>query len=214
MLPLLGGLTAFFGMLPPMPEQSQFAFYGDVQNVGSGTIPHIFNHSYAITAELGIPEDGAEGVSVAEADHLGGFCLWVEDGKLKHTYSFMGVSEFKQESQAALPSGSVTVRMEFAADAPEPATGGMVTLFINDEPVGGGRIDHTVPVRFTAYAGMDIGRDNGMPVDRSYADRSPFPVSGTVKKVVFDINPHLDAADEQELHQQSHQALAGHAINA
>ena len=61
-------------------------------------IPKIFNHSYTISAELEIPEGGAEGVIVAEADHLGGFSLFVQDGKLKHTYSFVGVFEFKQES--------------------------------------------------------------------------------------------------------------------
>ena len=213
-LPLLGGLTGFFGMAPPMPKQSQFTFYGDVQNVASGTIPHIFNHSYTISAELEIPEAGAEGVIVAEADHLGGFSLFVQDGKLKHTYSFVGVLEFKQQSERPLPTGSVNVRMEFAADAPKPATGGEVTLYVNDERAGGGRIEHTVPVRFTGYAGMDIGRDNGMPVDRSYADRSPFPFTGTVKKVVFDINPHLSKEDEQGLHEHAQQALAGHAINA
>lgn len=124
------------------------------------------------------------------------------------------MQEFKQESETALPTGSVDVRMEFAADAPKPATGGEVTLYVNDEPVGRGRIEHTTPVRFTAYAGMDIGRDNGMPVDRSYADKSPFPFTGTVKKVVFDIDPHPGDEDEQGLHEHAHQALAAHAINA
>jgi len=66
--------------------------------------------------------------------------------------------------------------MEFAADAPKPATGGEVTLFVKDRPVGKGRMDHTVPVRFSGYAGMDIGRDSGGVVDRSYEDRKPFPV--------------------------------------
>jgi hypothetical protein len=151
---------------------------------------------------------------VAEADHLGGFSLFVQDGKLKHTYSFVGVQEFKQEAETPLPSGSVSVRMEFAADAPKPATGGEVTLYVNDERVGGGRIEHTNPVRFSGYAGMDIGRDNGMPVDRSYADKSPFAFTGTVKNVVFDIHPHADGQHEQELHEHAHQALAAHAINA
>jgi hypothetical protein len=137
-------------------------------------IPKIFNHSYTISAELEIPEGGAEGVIVAEADHLGGFSLFAQDGKLKHTYSFVGVFEYEQESDTPLPSGSVRVRMEFAADEPKPATGGEVTLYVNDKPVGPGRMEHTVPVRFTGYAGMDIGGDNGMPVDRSYADKSPF----------------------------------------
>jgi len=213
-LPLLGGLTTFFGITPPLPSQSRFTFYGDVQNVASGMIPPIYNHSYTISAELEIPQSGAEGVIVAEADHLGGFALFVQDGTLKHTYSFVGVQEFRQESRTPLPTGSVNVRMEFAADAPKPATGGEVTLYVNDEPVGGGRIEHTVPARFSAYAGLDIGRDNGMPVDRSYADKSPFAFTGTIKRVVFDVNPHVSEEHERELHEQVHQALAAHAINA
>ena len=134
----------------------------------SGMIPRIYNRSYAITADLVVPEGGAEGVIVAEADHLGGFTLYVKDGKLTHTYSMMGVFVFKQVAEEDLPTGDVTVRMEFAADGATPATGGEVTLFIDDRPVGKGRMDHTVPIRFSGYAGMDIGRDNGGVVDRSY----------------------------------------------
>jgi arylsulfatase A-like enzyme len=212
--PLLGGLTGFFGMRPPLPTETQFTYYGDVQNVAPGTIPPIYNHSYAISAELEIPEGGAEGVIVAEADHLGGFALFVDGGKLKHTYSFVGVFEYKQESDIPLPAGQVSVRMEFAADSAAPATGGDVMLFVNDEPAGGGRIEHTVPVRFSGYAGMDIGRDNGMPVDRSYADRSPFAFTGTVKKVVFDVNPHLTEASEQDLEAHANWAHTAHAITA
>ena len=50
-------------------------------------------------------------------------------------------------------------------------------------------IDKTVPHRFTAYARMDMGRDNGTVVERSYARQAPFPFTGTVKQVVFDIVP-------------------------
>ena len=97
-------------------------------------IPRIYNHSYAISADLVIPKGGAEGVIVAEADHMGGFSLFVDDGKLTHTYSMMGVFVFRQEAEEALPEGEVTVRMEFAADEAKPATGGEVTLFIDDRP--------------------------------------------------------------------------------
>ena len=47
-------------------------------------------------------------------------------------------------------------------------------------------MDHTVPIRFSGYAGMDIGRDNGGVVDLGYEDRKPFEFTGTIKKVVFD----------------------------
>jgi arylsulfatase len=213
-LPLLATLSTFFGMLPPLTGETTFEFRGDVQNVMPGMIPRIYNRSYAITADLVVPEGGAEGVIVAEADHLGGFTLYVKDGKLTHTYSMMGVFVFKQVAEEDLPTGDVTVRMEFEADGATPATGGNVTLFIDGRPVGKGRMDHTVPVRFSGYSGMDIGRDNGGVVDRSYESEKPFAFTGTVKKVVFDIKPHLSDQDELELHAAEQHGQAAHGLSA
>ncbi len=53
---MLAGMSAFFGVLPPLPTQTIYAYHGDVQNIASGMI-------------LG----WAEGVIVADADHLGSF---------------------------------------------------------------------------------------------------------------------------------------------
>ena len=75
-------------------------------------------------------------------------------------------------------------------------------------------MDHTVPIRFSGYAGMDIGRDNGGVVDLSYDDRKPFPFTGTVKKVVFDIKPHLSQDDEAEVHQARRHGHTAHAVSA
>ena len=41
----------------------------------------------------------------------------------------------------------------------------------------------------TSYAGMDVSRDNGLVVDLDYEDKAPYPFTGTVKKVVFDLKP-------------------------
>ena len=49
----------------------------------------------------------------------------------------------------------------------------------------------TVPVAFTSYSGMDIGRDNGLVVDLAYEDQAPYAFTGTVKRVVFDL--HADS---------------------
>ena len=122
-LPLLATLSSFFGQLPPMPETTKLEYRADVQNVLSGMIPRVYNHSYTISADLVVPDGGVEGVIVAEADHLGGFSLFVEDGKLTHTYSMMGVFIFRQQATEPLPAGEVSVRMEFAADAPEAGHG-------------------------------------------------------------------------------------------
>jgi arylsulfatase len=211
--PLLGGLSVFFGMLPPIGTQTTYTYHGDVQNIASGMIPHIYNRSYSITADLVIPEGGAEGVIVAEADHLGGFSLFVQDGKLRHTYSMMGVAVYRQVSDEPLPTGEVTVRLEFEADSPKPATGGDIRLLANGKEIGKGRMDNSVPVRFSGYSGMDIGRDNGGVVDREYADEAPFAFTGTVKRVVFDLKPHMSSDDEQALHEHAHQSLSAHGIS-
>jgi arylsulfatase len=125
----------------------------------------------------------------------------------------MGVQVYRQQSDTPLPTGNVNVRMEFAADAAKPATGGNVSLFVNDERVGGGRLEHTVPFRFSGYAGMDVGRDNGLPVDRAYADKSPFAFSGTINKVVFEVDPHL-TEDEHAIHEHAHHGALAHGIGA
>ena len=111
------GLLDLLRMLPPLPTITRFAFTGDVQNVQRGMVPRIAGRSYAIEAELHVPDGGAEGVIVANADFIGGFGLWVDDkGLLHHTYSFLGVETYKQVSTEKIPTGDVTVKMLFEAE--------------------------------------------------------------------------------------------------
>ena len=52
---------------------------------------------------------------------MGGFSLWVdENGLLHHSYSMMGVEQYEQVSTEPIPTGDVTVRMQFDADRQEP----------------------------------------------------------------------------------------------
>jgi arylsulfatase len=213
-MPLLGGFAAFFGMLPPMPTETRFSFAGDVQNVATTLTPKIMGRSYAIEATLEVPEGGAEGVIVANADFIGGYALWVdEEGYLHHTYQFLGIDTYKQTSTKPIPTGDVDVKMLFEADEPKPGSGGRVTLLVNDEVVGEGTIPQTVSFLYTTYAGMDIGRDNRGVVDLAYEHKAPYAFTGTVKEVVFDLRPG-SLAEEMALHehastQELGQGLAG-----
>jgi arylsulfatase len=153
-------------------------------------IPHIYSRSFTISADLEVPEAGCEGVIVAEGDHLGGFSLYVQDGNLRYTYSFMGVKVDTLASTMEMPSGKVNVRYEFAADQEGKAgTGGKGRLLINGKSAGENRLDHSVAFRFSAYAGMDIGKDNGLTVSRGYQDKAPFAFTGTINQVSFDLAP-------------------------
>ncbi|MCO5197059.1 MAG: arylsulfatase [Anaerolineae bacterium] len=209
-LPLLGGLCVFFGILPPMDTTTRFNFAGDVQNVSTTVIPRIYGRSYAIEAELEVPEDGAEGVLCAFADFIGGFSLWVdENGHLIHTYQFLGIDTYRQVSTEPIPTGEVTVKMLFEIDEPKPGAGGNVTLWANDKQIGEGRMPHSVAMLFTTYAGMDMGRDNGGVVDLDYEDKAPYAFTGKLKNVVFDLKP---AHHEAEIGLHEHGAI--HAVAA
>lgn len=209
-LPLLGGFAAFFGILPPMPTQSRFTFAGDVQNIQTTMIPRIYGRSYAIEADVHVPEGGAEGVLVAFADFIGGFALWVdENGLLNHTYQFLGIDTYRQTSTEPIPTGDVTLTMLFEADEATPGTGGHVTLWADDRQIGEGELPHTIALLFTTYAGMDISRDNGGVVDLDYEDRAPYAFTGTVRKVVFDLAPHAHE-NEVALHEATARAAVAH----
>jgi arylsulfatase len=213
-LPLLAGFSVFYGILPPMPTTTTRTFHGGVENIASGMIPRVYGRSYAIEAELNVPADGAEGVIIAEGDEMGGFSLWVDENhRLHHSYSMMGVEHYRHASAEPIPTGNVTVRMQFDADRQEPGTGGTVSLFANGGKIGEGRIESTVAVRFSGYAGMDVGRDNGLPVDRSYATKSPYPFTGVVTKVIFDLKPGTFEV-EKALHEAGTHVDAARGISA
>jgi hypothetical protein len=72
----------------------------------------------------------------------------------------------------------------------------------------------TVPVRFSRYAGMDVGRENGLPVDSEpYGNKAPFPFSGIVTKVVFDLAAYPKESDRKALHEAHQQALVGRGVS-
>ncbi|MGZ4248506.1 MAG: arylsulfatase [Solirubrobacteraceae bacterium] len=214
-LPLLGSAAVFFGVMPPLPTATRHTYAGDVQNVQRGMVPRIYGRSYAIEAELTVPAGGAEGVLVANADFIGGWALWVdEQGYLNHTYSLLGVETYKQTSTKPIPEGEVTVKMLFEADEPKPGTGGDVQLWANGEQIGEGRLDRTIPLTPTSYAGMDMGRDNGLVVDLAYEDKAPYAFTGTLKQVIFDLKP-ADTHDlEKSLHQHAMVNAVAHGISA
>jgi arylsulfatase len=201
-LPLLGGMAVAFGepyVAPPPPKGTRFSYQAGIENLSPGVIPPINNRSFAIEADLEVTRNecilvvctGAEGVIVAEGDYLGGFALYVQHGKPRFTYSFLGLKLDTITSSDNLPLGQVTLRYAFTADAPgKKATGGIGRLYINGKQVAEGRVEHTVPGQFTSYAGMDIGRDNGLPVvpELLYAFERPFPTQTTIRRVDFELD--------------------------
>jgi len=126
------------------------------------------NTSYSITAEVSVPEGGADGVILAQGGVTGGLTLYVKDGKPKFCYNFFGLDRYYAEGTAAVPAGTHQVRMEFEYDGGGIGKGGTASLYVDGVPNGSGRIDRTEAFLFSADETCDVGSEFGSHVTPDY----------------------------------------------
>jgi len=174
---------------------SQLLFSG-MGRLSESSLLNIKNKSHAVTAEIVVPEEGADGVIIAQGGAFGGWSFYVHENRLKYCYSFFGVMRFTVEADTPLPAGEHQARMEFAYDGGGLAKGGTVTLFVDGEPVGEGRVEHTQPMVFSADETADVGNETGTSVSEDY-DAASSRFTGTIGWVQIDLGE--DAADADHL---------------
>ncbi len=138
-----------------------------------------------MTAEIVVPEGGANGVIIAQGGAFAGWSLYLQDGRPTYCHNLAGLQRFKVEAETTVPAGEHQVRMEFAYDGGGLAKGGTVTLFIDGSAVGEGRIDATVPMIYSGDETCDVGLDSGTPVSDDYTSAESH-FSGKVNWVQLD----------------------------
>ncbi len=163
--------------------RNQFVFYEGMTGLPEGTAPNVKNKSHSISADVIIPNNGAEGVLLATGGGTGGYVLYVQDNKLTYEYDWFGYDRYTVTS-TDLPTGKVNLRMDFKYDGGGAGKGGLVTLFVNGNKAGEGRIEKTIPGRFSLDT-MDVGMDQNAPVGNDY--QPPFKFSGTIEKVTLSL---------------------------
>jgi len=125
-------------------------------------------HSFSVTADVIVPAGGAGGVLVAQGGVAGGWSFYLKDVTPKYCYNFVGLQQYYVEAGRAVPKGAHQVRMEFAYDGGGLAKGGTVTLYIDGDAVGKGRVEITQPVIFSADETTDVGKETGSVVTPDY----------------------------------------------
>jgi arylsulfatase len=172
---------------------SQLLFAG-MGRLSESSLVNIKNKSHSVTAEIVVPESGASGVIVAQGGAFGGWSLYLHEGRPTYCYSFFGVQRFKVAADGPVPAGTHQVRMEFAYDGGGLAKGGGVTLYVDGEAVGSGRVERTQPLIFSADETADVGHETGTTVSDDYdAESSRF--TGTIAWVQIDLGEDAEDAD-------------------
>jgi arylsulfatase A-like enzyme len=142
--------------------------FGGMGRLSENCVLNIKNKSHSVTAEIVVPEKGAEGVIVCQGANIGGWTLYAKSGKLKYCYNWGGFKNFMVESADALPAGQHQVRMEFAYAGGGPGKGGKVTLYTDGKKVGEGDVEATLTTIFSADDGCDVGEDSGAAISPDY----------------------------------------------
>jgi arylsulfatase len=149
---------------PTLIRGNTQVFYAGMGRLSENSVVSIKNKSFSVTAEVDVPEGGVEGVIIAQGGRFGGWAVYAKDGRAKFTYNVLGIIEYPTAADTPIPAGVHQVRMEFAYDGGGPAKGGTVTLFLDGEKTGEGRVEATVPLIFSADETADVGLDNQTPV--------------------------------------------------
>jgi arylsulfatase A-like enzyme len=172
---------------------SQLLFGGMGRMSENATI-NIKNKSHSVTAEVVVSDGSAEGAIISQGGAYAGWSLYAKDAKPKYCYNLFGLQRFHVEGDTPIPAGTHQVRMEFSYDGGGLGKGATVTLYLDGEQVGEGRVEGTVPMVFSADETCDVGSDTASPVSDDYtAEGSRF--SGTVKWVQLDTDEAAEDTD-------------------
>ena len=172
---------------PQLIRGNRQLLFGGMKGLSPHSVVCLTNKSYAITAEVVVPERGAEGVILAFGGLTGGLSLYAKGGKPKFCYNFHGIKYFFVEGTQAIPAGKHQVRMEFAYDGGGVAKGGTVSLFTDGQKVGEGRVEMTHPFAYSADETVDVGMEAGSPVSPDYGPHGN-AFNGVVNWVEIDVD--------------------------
>jgi hypothetical protein len=144
------------------------------------------NKSFRITADVILREDGERGIVVTQGGLSAGYALLFRDSKPMFHYNRANVAHFKIAAKDSLGAGKHTIAFEFKYDGGGAGRGGTGKLIVDGNQVAEGRIEATMPYRFSADETFDVGEDTGTPVSEDYD--VPFKFTGQIEKVVVNLD--------------------------
>ena len=172
----------------PAAGRTQFVYTTSMTSNQFAVAPGILNRSYRITAEIEVPEGGANGVLVTQGGRFSGYGLYLKDGKPTFTINPLGVERIKWQSDQPLKPGKHTIVFDWKMDSQGMAVGrgGTGALSVDGAEVARKSLPKMLPFMWAWDETFDIGLDTGTPVDDSDY-QVPFAFTGKLGKIVFDL---------------------------
>ena len=197
-------------LVAPRPNitagRSTFVYTVPMTGVPQGDSPLLLNTSYTITADVVIPEGGAEGVLLTSGGRFGGYGFYLLEGKPVFLWNLLDLERLRWEGSEALSPGKHTVEFNFRYDGLGDGTlafnnmsgigrSGTGALKVDGREVATRKMDRTLPLIMQWDETFDIGSDTGTPVDDTDY-QVPFAFTGKLNKLTLRLDrPTLTPAD-------------------
>lgn len=200
-------------MVTPRPSVTAgrdfFTYSGELTGIPMGDAPQLLATSYTITAEVEVPQGGAEGMLATQGGRFAGWGFYLLKGKPVYVWNLLDLKRVRWEGPEALPPGKHTLEFDFKYDGIGFATlafnnrsgigrGGTGVLKVDGKPVATQKMEHTIPLILQWDETFDIGADTGTPVnDQDY--QVPFRFTGKLTKLTLRVEPRNLTAEEEKL---------------
>jgi arylsulfatase len=180
--------------------QTVFTYSGELTGVPTSAAPDILNKSYTITAEVTIPQGGAEGMIVTQGGRFGGYGLFLskgefglDRGRVVFLYNLLDLKRTLWEGPELL-AGKHTIVFDFKSDGPALGKGGTGVLSVDGKEVARNSMDHATPITFPEDETFDVGQDTRTPLALlEYRYDVPFKFTGKIDKLTFKLEPAQEA---------------------
>jgi arylsulfatase A-like enzyme len=184
--------------------QTVFTYSGELTGVPASAAPSILDKSYSITADVEIPEGGAEGMIVTQGGRFGGYGLFLrkgefgfDRGKVVFLYNLLDLKRTMWEGPE-MKAGKHTIVFDFKSDGPELGKGGTGMLYVDGQEVARNSMEHTIPITFPEDETFDVGQDTRTGVALlEYRYDVPFKFTGKINKLTFKLEPEKDVKAKQ-----------------
>jgi len=177
-------------------DNTTLARSGELIGTPNSAAPDIKNKSYMITADVEIPEGGAEGMIVTQGGRFGGYGLFLskgefgfDRGKVVFMYNLLDLKRTMWEGPE-LTAGKHTIVFDFKSAEPGLGKGGTGVLSVDGKEVARSSMEHTTPITFPEDESFDIGQDTrtGLALIE-YRYDPPFRFTGKINKLTFKLEP-------------------------
>jgi arylsulfatase len=204
--------------------RTEFVYTRPMVGLPQGDSPALLNTSYTITADIDVPQGGADGVILTSGGRFAGYGFYLLKSKPVFLWNLVDLKRICWEGPEALSPGRHIIEFDFKYDGLGVGTlafnnmsgvgrSGTGTLKVDGKTVQTITMKRTLPMILQWDESFDIGSDTLTGVnDADYTP--PFPLTAKLNKLTIKVDrPELSPEDIKKLENTTALAVDGQPIH-